>query len=170
MAAPGGGGEELVSTHQIQTMRRAGMHEQARELAAQLAALHPDDALVQYEAACVHDYLGQERAAVPYYRRAIAAGLPLAQLRGAYLGLGSTLRALGQYSAALVVFDEGLKHFATAPELQTFRAMTLYNLGRSKEAVAMLLGVLCATTADGQLQGLVPAISTYAEDLDRTWD
>jgi hypothetical protein len=57
-----------------------------------------------------------------------------------------------------------------APELLTFRAMTLYNLDRPKEAVAVLLGVLCATTADGELQGLVPAISTYAEDLDRTWD
>lgn len=146
------------------------MHEQARELAAQLAEQQPDDALVQYEAACVHDYLGQERAAVPYYRRAIAAGLPPTQLRSAYLGLGSTLRALGQFDAALIVFDEGLTHFPTALELQTFRAMTLYNLDRPKEAVAVLLGVVCATTADTELQGLVPAISTYAEDLDRTWD
>lgn len=162
-------GDEILSIQQIQALRCAGGHEQARELAVQLAGLHPDDALVQYEAACVHDYLGQERAAVPYYRSAIAAGLPLAQLRSAYLGLGSTLRALGQYSAALDVFDEGLTHFPTAPELLTFRAMTLYNLGRSKEAVAILLGVLCATTADGELLGLVPAISTYAEDLDRTW-
>jgi tetratricopeptide (TPR) repeat protein len=159
-----------VSIDQIQTLRRAGRHEQARELAAQLAEQHPDDAGLQYEAACVHDYLGQERVAVPYYRRAIAAGLPPPQLRSAYLGLGSTLRALGQYGAALVVFDEGLAQFPMTPELLTFRAMTLYNLDQSKEAVAVLLGVLCATTADGELQGLVPAISTYAEDLDRTWD
>jgi tetratricopeptide (TPR) repeat protein len=145
------------------------MHEQARELAAQLAEQQPDDALVQYEAACVHDYLGEERTAVPYYQRAIAVGLPPTQLRSACLGLGSTLRAFGQYGAALVVFDEGLAQFPTAPELQTFRAMTLYNLDRPKDAVAVLLGVLCATTADAELQGLVPAISTYAEDLDRTW-
>lgn len=158
-----------MSIEHIQTLRRAGRHEQARELAVQLAELHPDDASLQYEAACVHDYLGQERAAVPYYRRAIAVGLPPSQLRNAYLGLGSTLRALGQYGPALVVFDEGLAHFPTAPELQTFRAMTLYNLDRPKEAVAALLGVLCATTADSELRGLVPAIATYAEDLDRTW-
>ena len=90
------------------TLRKEGRHAEARAALVALAKAHPDAAVVQYEAACVHDYLGDEAAAVPYYVAAIAAGLPDEELRGAYLGLGSTYRTLGRYADAEAVLVEGL--------------------------------------------------------------
>ena len=40
-----------------QELRAAGKHEQARELLVSLARRFPVDAVMQYEAACVHDFL-----------------------------------------------------------------------------------------------------------------
>jgi tetratricopeptide (TPR) repeat protein len=102
-------------------------------LAVHLAAASPKDAELQYEAACVHDFLGREAHAVPFYLAALSGDLPHEQQRSAYLGLGSTYRALGQYAAAERTLREGLARFEDAAELKTFLAMTLHNLGRSKE-------------------------------------
>jgi tetratricopeptide (TPR) repeat protein len=153
----------------IRALRKQGLHEAALSLAADLAPAEPGNAELQYEAACVHDYVGREAAAVAFYLAAIAAGLTGDQLRGAYLGLGSTYRALGRYPEALAVFDEGLGKFPAATELRVFKAMTLYNTGSAKEAVASLLAVIAETSSDGMVQSYRRAIELYAEDLDRRW-
>jgi len=94
-------------------MRRAGDHEAARSLAAELVATATDDCELQYEAACVHDYLGREAEAVPFYLAAISGRLSDEHLRSAYLGLGSTYRTLGQYQSAEHTLREGLAQFLT---------------------------------------------------------
>jgi hypothetical protein len=58
---------------QVRALRRAGKHEEACSLAVSLAAASPEDAELQYEAACVHDYLGREAQAVPFYLAALPA-------------------------------------------------------------------------------------------------
>jgi tetratricopeptide (TPR) repeat protein len=153
----------------IRSLRRQGSHEAACELAVELVRSHSHDALLQYEAACVHDYLGREADAVGYYVAAIEAGLTGEPLRGAYLGLGSTYRALGRYAEALATLDEGVGKFSDAEALQVFRAMALYNAGRGKDAVAALLGVVARTSADADVRGYRAAIELYADDLDRRW-
>jgi tetratricopeptide (TPR) repeat protein len=158
-----------VGVEEIRALRRAGHHEQARELAVELAARAPHDAHAHYEAACVHDYLGLEAQAVPYYERAIAAGLPPELLRRAYAGLGSTHRALGRYEEALAVLERGLERFPGARELTVFHAMCLHNLGRSKEALEALLKTLAETANDPHLESYRRAIAFYAQDLDRSW-
>ena len=80
-----------------QELRAAGKHEQARELLVSLARRFPVDAVVQYEAACVHDFLGLEAEAVPFYLAALAGELPLPLRRSAFTGLGSTYRTLGSF-------------------------------------------------------------------------
>ena len=72
------------------SLRENGLPEQARPLLVALAVEYPDDAEVQYQAAWVHDYLGLEDDAVPYYERALALGLPEPEREGLILGLGST--------------------------------------------------------------------------------
>src|SRR5215475_1342134 len=109
-----------MSLHRIQSLRQQGRHEEARSMAVELAQASPEDALVQYEAACLHDYLGLESEAVPYYVRAIEVGLPARESRGAYLGLGSTYRALGRYEQAIAAFEQGLGAFPGARELIVF--------------------------------------------------
>lgn len=150
----------------IKALRLQGHHEEARAGLAALAQQWPDDPFVQYEAASVHDFLGLERAAVPYYLAAIRSGLSGADLRGAYLGLGSTYRTLGMYSESKDALREGIKSFPDALELRVFLAMTLYNLGDFHEAVGSLLEIIAETSTHPQTRDYAPAIRQYAQDLD----
>lgn len=135
----------------------------------QLAALSPSDAELQFEAACVHDFLGEEATAVPYYLAAISGDLTEEHLRSAYLGLGSTYRTLGRYAEAEATLRQGLERFPQANEIKVFLAMVLHNLGRSKAAVESLLVVLAETSADSRVQAYRQAIVFYAQDIERAW-
>ena len=159
----------MSPTEQVLSLRRAGQHEEACFLAVSLAAQYPADAELQYQAACVHDFLGCEAQAVPFYLAAISGGLSAEHLRSAYLGLGSTYRALGQYSAAERTLREGLTRFPDAAELKAFLAMALHNLGQSKQAVELLLTVLAQSSSDAQVQSYREAILFYAQDIERSW-
>ena len=82
-------------------LRENGRTGEARELLLTLVAERPDDPQVNYQCAWVHDLLGREHEAVPFYERAIEEGLTGGDLEGAMLGLGSTYRALGVYQRAV---------------------------------------------------------------------
>jgi tetratricopeptide (TPR) repeat protein len=159
----------MSPVEQVIALRSAGEHEQAGALSARLAAQSPHDAELQYEAACVHDFLGRESQAVPFYLAALSGALSTEHLRGAYLGLGSTYRALGRFAQAERTLREGLSRFADAAELKTFLAMALHNLGRSKEAVEILLTVVAESSADAHVQSYRKAILFYAQDIERAW-
>lgn len=90
---------DLISTLiDADKLRAKNHHEEACQLLVQLASEFPTNPVVQYKTACVYDFLGRERDAIPYYHAAIENDLPDTDLRGAYLGLGSTYRTLGQYA------------------------------------------------------------------------
>ncbi|MBU6952272.1 tetratricopeptide repeat protein [Hahella sp. HN01] len=161
--------KSMMNAESIRYLREQGRHEDARNLAVQLTEDFPTDAELQYEAACVHDYLGLEAKAVPYYLNAISGELSETLLRGAYLGLGSTYRALGEYELALNTFDEGLAQFPEAHELHVFKAMALFNVGEPRQSVETLLKVIAATSQDPYVQEYRRAIALYSEDLTRTW-
>ena len=153
----------------VREARRSGDLDRARQVALELVAEHPGDAELQYEAACVHDQLGREAEAVSFYEAALALGLPDELLRGAYLGLGSTLRTLGQYRQAEATLYAGLARFPDAAEIKTFLAMTLHNLGQSRQAVELLLVVVADTSDDPHLKSYREAIRFYARDIERVW-
>lgn len=153
-----------------QTLRTVGQHQAARDLLVELAAAHPHAGAVQYATACIHDVLGLEAQAVPYYLAALAAGLSDQDLRGAYLGLGSTYRTLGRYAESQQTLTAGLERFPEAAELRVFLAITCYNLMQHHTAVATLLRVIAETSADPAVQGYARAIYFYADDLDRIWN
>jgi tetratricopeptide (TPR) repeat protein len=139
-----------MSLEHARKLRLSGKHTEARNLLVALAARSPGDAELQYEAACVHDFLGDEATAVAYYRAALRGNLSEDHLRGAYLG-------------------QGLDLFPQANEIKVFLAMALHNLGRSKAAVECLLTVIAETSSDKEVQGYRRAIALYAEDIDRVW-
>ena len=159
----------MSPTEQVISLRRAGKHEEACALAVSLAAQFPGDAELQYQAACVHDFLGREAQAVPFYLAAMSGELSVEHLRSAHLGLGSTYRALGQYAEAEHTLREGLARFPDAAELKVFLAMALHNLGQSKHAVELLLTVLAQSSSDAHIQGYREAILFYAQDIERSW-
>ncbi|WP_399921283.1 tetratricopeptide repeat protein [Streptomyces kanamyceticus] len=150
-------------------LREAGRREEARERLVALSARWPRDAEVAYQTAWVHDTLGLEAEAVPYYERALAGeGLSDDDRRGALLGLGSTYRGLGRYEEAVTTLGDAAAEFPDDGALKTFLAMALYNTGRTHDAMELLLTLLAATSRDPEIAGYRPAIEEYAKDLHAT--
>lgn len=150
-------------------LRNGGQTEAARALLSELHAVHPDDAQVNLQCAWVHDKLGLEKEAVPFYERALELSLAGNDLRHALLGLGSTYRALGEYEKSKATLTRGVEQFPEDRALRVFLAMALYNNGHAKEACEMLLRLLSETTAADDILVYQAAIDEYAADLDRTW-
>lgn len=151
------------------SLRAKGEAAHARDLLLVLHRDHPEDAAVNLQCAWVHDNLGLEREALPFYEKAIDLGLDDDDLRNALLGLGSTYRAVGEYDKAVSTLTKGVERFPGDRSMKVFQAMALYNTGQGKKACEILLTVLSETTNDGDLASYRPAIETYAGDLDRVW-
>ncbi len=151
-------------------LRQTGDAETARQLLVPLAAAHPDEPQVQYQTAWTHDNLGRERAAIPYYVRALACGLAGAERQGALLGLGSTYRTLGEYELAEATLRQGMAEFPEDHAIPVFLAMVLYNLGKHHEAMEILLRQLVETSTHSDIQQYQRAILLYAADLDKRWE
>ena len=153
----------------IRELCASGRHDDALHLAKALALSNPTDAEIQFEAACVHDFLGAEREAVPYYRAALAGPLDADRRLQALVGLGSTYRTLGRYAEAQEVLLRAVSEFPAAHEAKVFLAMVRHNLGLHKAAVELLLGVIVETSGDAGVNGYRRAIEFYAQDVDKTW-
>jgi tetratricopeptide (TPR) repeat protein len=135
-----------------------------------LVATFPDDAEINYQTAWVHDHVGREREAVPFYIRAIELGLSGQDLEGALPGLGSTYRTIGAYQQAEETFRRGPAAFPHHRAFQAFLAMALYNLHRYHEAMELLLTALAETSSDATILQYKRAILFYASQLDQVWD
>lgn len=150
-------------------LREAGELEQARGLLVELRRERPEDAQVALQTAWVHDSLGLEEEAAEHYEAAIRGELSDDELRGLYLGLGSTYRTLGRDADSERIFREGIERFPDFKPLRVFNAMLDYNLGRPREAVRALIEVLLEASDDPTIQRYRRSLSGYAEDLDRSW-
>ena len=132
---------------------------------AQLA-IEPDSALLHYYAAWACDGLGQENRAITYYEKAIALGLPEADLKEAYLGLGSTYRVTGHYQQSFDLLTRATAEFPDDKALQVFYALAKYSMGDAKNALRDTLLLLTSTTQDDSILAFRKAIDFYAQDLD----
>jgi tetratricopeptide (TPR) repeat protein len=150
-------------------LRETGKHEEARELLLELHSEFPNDLQVNYQCAWIHDLLGLEREAIPFYEKAIQEGLSGDDLRSALLGMGSTYRCLGEYQKARETFERALNLFPDGHEFKTFLAMTYYNLGEHSKAMELLLSSLAETSKDEGVIRYQRAIQFYADKLDETW-
>jgi predicted Zn-dependent protease len=84
-------------------------------------------------------------------------------------GLGSTYRALGRDADSAHIFRSATERFPDDLALRVFQALTSYNLGRNREAVADLVRVLLQSTSDPSILRYRRSLAAYAEDLDRSW-
>lgn len=150
-------------------LRASGQVEEARDMLLALAAQHPENARVHYQAAWACDALGLEREAIPFYERALELGLQDIDLSGALLGLGSTYRSLGQYDQAVARLREGVGAFPNHRALQVFLAMALYNARDHQESMDLLLSIIADTSDDRTIQHYQRAIAYYAGKLDQIW-
>ncbi|MFJ4963278.1 tetratricopeptide repeat protein [Streptomyces sp. NPDC088729] len=154
---------------EAERLRTGGRPEEARERLLALTTRFPDDAEVAYRTACVHDVLGLETEAVPYYERSLAgAGLGAEDRRGALLGLGSTYRVLGRYGQSVETLRRGVEEFPDDGALRTFLSMALFNIGEHDESMRLLLELVAATSDDEHVRRYRQAIAHYAKDLRAT--
>ncbi|GGF95074.1 tetratricopeptide repeat protein [Paenibacillus aceti] len=148
------------------SLREAGKHAEARELLLKLEESSPQDPRLLFQLAWVHDVMGLEREAIPYYERALSLGLAGEARRRALLGLGSTYRTLGMYRESGEIFAAAIAEFPEAREFKVFYAMTLYNLQQYETAMKLLLIELAETSQDQGIQDYRRAIRFYAGRLD----
>ena len=147
-------------------LRRNQQYKESRALLAPLVDDIQYGAIAHLHTAWSYDNQGLEHEALPHYKSALEGILSPHDRLDALLGLASTLRSLGEYSEALHYFESALSEYPNAIEVQPFYAMCLYNLGRHKEATALLLKLLLATTNSEAIKDYQRAISLYADDLD----
>lgn len=147
-------------------LRNQGKYKEANALLVELAKQYPANAQVNYHCAWSFDVMGLEAEAVPYYEEAIQLGL---EEQGAYVGLGSTYRTLGEYEKSQRVLEKGIELFPEYVALKTFYAMTLYNLNEHEKAMEILLTSLAKTSADPSIAAYKKAIEFYAPQLDTVW-
>lgn len=145
-------------------LKVAGKPDAAREILLGLLGHYPDNAEVAYQCAAVHDFLGLEAEAVPFYEKAIALGLANEDLAGATLGLGSTYRCLKDYEKSSAVLRDGVNRFPKDWGIKVFLAMTYHESGRHNEAMELLLNALAETSADPAIQKYKRAIAHYASE------
>lgn len=149
-----------------------GEHDRAERLLLGVLEERPEEAWANYLMASLCDQRAQERRAVLFYRRALAASEDLSEedLAGTYIGLGSTYRVLGEYEDSRRVLREGLERFPADRALSTFLTLTLYNLGEHREAMSTLLENLVETTGDPGIRYYGRALTFYAGRLDGTFE
>jgi len=146
----------------------ARAHGQSKEILPRLKALdarHPNIAEINYQLAWSYDVLAHGGDALPYYEKAIALGLTPNELSGALLGLGNTLRALGEHARAAEVLRSGKAQFPENREFDVFLSLALHDLGQHTAALQLLIGTLCDTTEDPGLTAYQRAIRYAAGKL-----
>ena len=151
------------------TLRESERQEEARQLLLALHSEFPDDPQVNYQCAWIHDLLGLEQAAIPFYEKAIQAGLSGDDLKSALLGMGSTYRCTGDYQKSIDTFRHALALFPDSYEFNVFLAMALYNVGDHSRAMELLLLTLADTSRDEGILRYQRAIRFYSDKLNQTW-
>ena len=149
--------------------RKNGDYKESRRLLRTVLASSSYAASAHLNIAWSYDNEGKEQQAIEHYRLALKGPLSPNERFEALFGLASTYRSLGCYEDALDYFQQTITEFPNNLEAQPFYAMCLYNLGRHKEATALLLNLLVSTTDNQSIREYQRAILLYAEDLDKKW-
>jgi tetratricopeptide (TPR) repeat protein len=158
--------EKLASAIKL---REVEEYEEARQLLLELHSEFPHDPQVNYQCAWIHDLLGLEREAIPFYEKAIQIGLNSDDLKSALLGMGSTYRCIGEYQKSIETFQHALTLFPDSHEFKVFLGMTYYNIGEYAKAMELLLISLADTSSEEGIRHYQRAIRFYSDKLDQTW-
>jgi tetratricopeptide (TPR) repeat protein len=158
--------EKLASAIKL---RESENHEEARQLLLELHSEFPEDPQVNYQCAWIHDLLGLEREAIPFYGMAIQKGLSGDDLKSALLGMGSTYRCIGEYQRSIETFQQALNLFPNSHEFKVFLGMAYYNIGEYSKAMELLLNSLADTSSHEGMLRYQRAIRFYSDKLDQTW-
>jgi len=155
---------------EVKKLRSEGSFETTMAYLTKILDQRPDDPMVHYQIAWTHDALGKEADAAPAYEKAIALGLTGEALQGAYLGLGSTYRCLGDYQNSKRVLEKAISLFPENGALKAFFALTQYNLKNYSAAMELLLKELVRSSGDKEIKSYSRALLFYADKLEETFE
>ncbi|MCP4421130.1 MAG: tetratricopeptide repeat protein [Chloroflexi bacterium] len=160
--------EETIA--RAKKLRHEDALEASQELLINLLDENLNDPLVLYEVGGSYDVLGEEKEAIPYYQKAIVAGLDGDDLQECLVCLGSSLRNVGNFDEAIEVLEEATEHFPENNSGKAFLALAYYSDGREDEAVKLLLELLLNTTKDKDILAYADPLDYYKDNLDEVWD
>ena len=97
-------------------LRESENHEEAHQILLALHAEFPEDPQVNYGSklpcAWIHNLLGLEKEAIPFYEKAVQTGLRGNDLKSAQLGMGSTDRCLGEYQKSIETYQRAIRFYS----------------------------------------------------------
>jgi cyanophycin synthetase len=99
-------------------------------------------ALAALKEALSLDAAGYEKQAIPFYRLALARGLANEDLHTALIGLGSSLRTVGQTTAAITTLRKARKLFPRDIVVMMFLALAHYDAGQRDLVIRQLADAL----------------------------
>lgn len=126
-----------------------------------LVAQRPEgDAAALFEEASAHDFLGEEAAAIPLYRRALEVGLDEPRRSQAVIQLASSLRNVGDARGAVELLVDFRGHESVGDASDAFLALALHDVGRHADALRVALNALAKT-----LPQYGRAVVAYSKEL-----
>jgi tetratricopeptide (TPR) repeat protein len=97
------------------------------------------------------DAASNERAAIPLYRRAISQGLNPKDLHTALIGLGSSLRTVGEVPASIRTLQKARNLFPNDPAITLFLALSHRDAGQTDLALRQLADMLLKESRNNSL-------------------
>lgn len=158
----------LAAIEKARALRRADDLEASQNLLLELMEHRADHPLVLFEVGGSYDVMGEEEMAIPYYRRAIEAGLDGNDLQECLICLGSTLRVVGEYEDAVNFLEQAVDEFPSRKSGRAFLALAHYSNGDVEQAVRELLSLLLETTTDEDILAYADTLEYYKDNLDES--
>jgi len=123
------------------------------------------EAQAALQKAFAFDSNGDEAEAIPCYRRALELGLNDADTVAAMLGLGSSLRNVGELDESVDVLRAACERFPEHRALPVFYAYSLWSSHRGGDAMRVLVDTLLAASDAPELVRYTRSIRGYAAEL-----
>lgn len=160
----------LAVIENARVLRRADELEASQQRLLALLESFPDHPLVLFEVGGSYDVLGDEEMAIPFYRRAIEAGLEGDDLQECLICLGSTLRAVGESEEAVEILEQVVDEFPERNSGRAFLSLAYLSNGEADLAVSTLLGLLLDTTNDEDILDYADVLGYFKDSLDEELD
>lgn len=154
-----------ASIQAARELRNDDRLEESQALLLELLQSYPDDPLVMFEVGGSYDVLGAEEEAIPYYQRAIDAGLQDPDLQECLVCLGSSLRVVGRADEAVKALEKAVASHPELPSGRVFLALAYLDDDRIDESVATLLDVILDIAQDEDLETYSSALEYYRDEL-----
>ena len=155
---------------EARNLREEDELEASQEIFLELLDEYPDNATVLYEVGGSYDVLGEEREAIPYYQKAIEAGLDGEDLQECLVCLGSCNRVIGEFEESVTWLETAVSQFPDNKSGHVFLALAYYSNDQKEDAMRTLMELLLETTTNEDILAYTDVLEFYKDHLEEVWD